>query len=221
MSNVLPWSYSSLTAFETCPRRFYLTRISKQVAEPQTEATLWGNKVHKALEEAVDGTKGLPEDMARYQPIVDRIRSAPGKRHVESKFALTTSFRPTTFFAKDAWVRGVIDLAIVGEKTAVVADYKTGKVKTDGDQLRLFAGAAFAVYPWVQKVKTSYIWLAHDKTTTAEFTQDDVPVIWEEFSARVQRMQQAQESDKWVPRPSGLCKAWCPVGRKLCDFCGG
>lgn len=217
---VLPWSYSSLSAFETCARRFYLTRITKQVIEPQSAAMVWGNSVHKALEDAVAGTAPLAERFKEYAPIVAKVRAATGKKQTEQKFALTKAFRPTTFFAPDAWFRGVIDLAVVGTKTAVIADYKTGKVKTDGDQLKLFAGAAFALYPWVEKVRTSYIWLAHDSTTTTDFVKEDLPSIWQEFAPRVHRMEVALKDDKWMPKPSGLCNAWCPVGKKLCEFCG-
>ena len=77
MAGVVPWSYSSLNAFEQCPRRFKLTRITKEVSEPQTEATMWGNAVHKALENAVNGVP-LTERFAVYKPVVDRIRAAPG-----------------------------------------------------------------------------------------------------------------------------------------------
>lgn len=98
--------------------------------------------------------------------------------------------------------------------------HNTGKVKTDGDQLKLFAAAAFAQYPHVNTVSTGYIWLAHDKLTRRDFTRDEVPVIWQEFIPRIRRMELAQEKDNWPPNPSGLCKAWCPVGKKLCDFCG-
>lgn len=220
MAGVLPWSYSSLTAFETCPRRFHITRIAKLIKEPQTEATLWGNEVHKALELAVAGTKPLGANFTQYQPIVDRVRAAKGRKFTEQKFGLTSSFRPTEFFGKDVWFRGVLDLVITTPKVGVVLDHKTGKVKTDGDQLKLFAAATFAQHPYLETVKTGYIWLAHDKVTTQEFKKDDVPGIWQEFLPRIQRMEKAQDDDKWLPNPSGLCKAWCPVGKKLCEFCG-
>lgn len=541
MAGVVPWSYSSLTAFETCPKRFYLTRISKQVKEPQTEATLWGNEVHKALELAVAGTKALAPNFVQYQPIVERLRASPGKKHTEQKFGLTNSFKPTSFFGGDVWFRGVLDLTIVTPKVGIVLDYKglaldtplptptgwttmgdvkvgdvlfgsdgkpcrvtgkstvqhkpcyrlvfddtcevvadedhlwcvndevidtktlantlvrnnqryrkvkltaplataevklpidpyvlgcwlgdgkatsgeickpdaefwsnieargyevgsdisgacdaarsstvyglrtqlreagllgnkhipkvylrasteqrlallqglfdsdgsanstrkqivfsttdesladgvfellvslgqrplknsvvatgfgktvkaypvsfrpqgnmeffkltrklrltkdwgpghsyrrlivsvdpiesvptqcievdssdntylctrhmlithnTGKVKTDGDQLKLFAAATFAQHPYLDTVKTGYLWLANDKVTTQDFKKEDVPVIWQEFLPRIQRMEAAQEADKWLPNPSGLCKSWCPVGKKLCEFCG-
>mgnify|MGYP001767396595 CR=1 FL=1 len=220
MAGVLPWSYSSLSAFETCPRRYHLTRIAKVVTEKQTEATIWGNQVHKALEDAVAGTKALDQQFTKYQPIVDKVRAVNAKKLTENKFGITAGFKPTTFFAKDVWFRGVIDLTLLKPKVAHVWDYKTGKVKSDGDQLKLFAASTFAAYPYLEKVKTSYIWLAYDKTTSAEFTKDDVPGIWQEFLPRVGRMEQALADDKWLPNPSGLCKAHCSVGKKLCDFCG-
>ena len=77
------WSYSALTSYETCPRRFQLTRVTKQVVEPQTTATLWGNKVHKALEDFANGKKPLPEDMQEYGKYVRKIQSYEGKRIVE------------------------------------------------------------------------------------------------------------------------------------------
>lgn len=219
-ASVIPWSYSSLNAFENCPRRYFLTRIAKLVSEPQTEATLWGNRVHKALELAVKDGTPLPEGLTSYGPIVQRIQNAPLKKVTEQKFGLTSSFQPTTFFAKDVWFRGVIDLTLTGTKKVAVLDYKTGKPKEDGDQLKLFAASAFAQYPWASEVKTSYLWLAHNKTSDKTFYPEDVPGIWQEFTPRVHRMVIAQDEKKFPPNPSGLCRKWCPVGKKLCDFCG-
>lgn len=220
MAGVLPWSYSSLSAFETCPRRYHITRIAKLVKEPQTEATLWGNQVHKALEDAVAGTKGLAPNFTQYQPIVDRVRATGGKKFTEQKFGLTKTFKPTGFFNGDVWLRGVLDLTIVTPKVGIVLDYKTGKVKTDGDQLKLFAAASFAQHPYLEKVKTGYLWLANDKVTTKDFSKEDVPAIWQEFLPRIQRMEKAQASDNWLPNPSGLC-GWCPVGKANCEFWRG
>lgn len=217
---ILPWSYSSLTAFETCPRRFKLTRITKEVVEAQTEATLHGNEVHKAIENHLNGEQYLPEKYKEYLPLVDRVKAAPGKRLVEFKFALTQSFKPTTFFAKDAWCRGVIDVGVLGEKTGVILDWKTGKPKDDHDQLKLFAGVTLASYPYLESVKTGYVWLAHKKMETKEFSKDDVAGIWQEFNPRVLRLTKAAEKDNFPPKPSGLCTKWCPVTNDKCEFSG-
>ena len=217
---VVPWSYSSLTSFETCPRRHYLTRITKQVVEPQTDALTFGNKVHKELELATKGEKPLSAGFQNYKPLVDKLRAAPGRKLIEYKFGLTRSFKPTGFFDKDVWVRGAIDYAAVTEQKATVLDHKTGKPKVDMDQLRLFAGAALKLFPQVEQVKTGYIWLGYNKVDSESFKRGDEAEIWEDFSSRVIRMERALDKNDWPPKPSGLCRQWCHVGSKLCEFCG-
>lgn len=219
-ANVLPWSYSSLTSFETCPKRHKLTRIDKTVSEPPSEAMTHGNAVHKALELHLNGEQTLPEKYAPYLPLVERIRQQPGKRLVEYKFGVTEGFKTTTFFAKDVWFRGVIDVGVVGNKTAFAGDWKTGKPKSDGDQMKLFAAATFAAFPYIEKVKTAYIWLAHDKIDAKDIHRDELPSIWQEFTPRVIRLVKAQENDKWPANPSGLCAKWCPVPKSMCEFSG-
>lgn len=118
------WSYSYLQAFETCPKRFYHTKIAKDVIEPQTEALTHGNEVHKALELAVAENRPLPEKYKTYIPIVEAVKASPGIKKAEMKFGLTKSFAPTTFFAKDVWVRGVLDFTAINGKSATVLDWK-------------------------------------------------------------------------------------------------
>ncbi len=219
-ASVIPWSYSSLSAYETCPRRFYLTRMTKQVVEPPSEEIKAGNEVHKALELYVSGRQALPEKYLGYKAIADKLIAAPGQKKVEMKFALNRQLNPTQFFAKDAWVRGVIDLAVVRGPTAIVLDYKTGKRRIDSDQLKLFAASAFSLWPTVKRAKTGFIWLKTNQMDTETFMLQDRPAIFQDFAARVHRMEVSQRDDKWPARPSGLCRNWCPVGRKLCEHCG-
>lgn len=217
---IIPWSYSSLTAFETCPRRFKLTRITKDIVEPQTEATIHGNEVHKALENHLKGTTYLPDKYKEYLPLADRVKATPGKRLVEFKFALTQAFKPTEFFAKDAWCRGVIDVGVLNAKTAVILDWKTGKPRDDHDQLKLFAATTFACNPYLDKVSTGYVWLAYNKLDSKAFNKEDVAGIWQEFLPRVTRLTKAAEKDNFPPKPSGLCTKWCPVTNDMCEFSG-
>lgn len=216
----VPWSYSSLQAFETCPRRFYLTRISKVVKESQTAATSHGNEVHKALEEAVAGKRALAEKYQQYQPLVDRVRAVKGKRLLEYKFALNSALREVDYWAPDVWVRGVLDVGVVRDDSAIIIDWKTGKRKLDGDQMRLFALAGFSLWPFVNKINTAYAWLPSNQLDREMFTRDEAQQIHQEFAIRVHRMENAQLSNEWPPRPSGLCREYCPVGRSLCEHCG-
>jgi hypothetical protein len=158
--------------------------------------------------------------MEKYGRYVEKIMSYEGKRVVEERVALDRNLRPTTWMAKNVWVRGVIDIGVVGSKRAYLLDWKTGKHRPDSDQLKLFAALAFAMYPWIDSVVTGFIWLKEDKFDKQLFTREQLPEIWSEFLPRLSRVAHAYGENKWVPKPSGLCRSWCPVGKKLCEFCG-
>jgi hypothetical protein len=215
MASVVPWSWSSLQSFETCPRRHYLTKISKEVVEPTTAALAEGRAVHKALENGVNG-QPMTGFYQKYKPLVDKVRAASGAKYAEIKFGVTKNFHRTGFFDKDVWARGVLDVAVVGPKTGVVLDWKSGKPKVDSDQLKLFSAAGFGMYPFLQKIKAGYVWLEHDRIDTETYVREDVPEIWGEFIPRVRRMEIALERNDWPVKPSGLC-GWCPVGRNKCE----
>ena len=214
------WSFSSLSAFEQCPLRYKLTRVTKLIKEPPTEATTWGNRVHKALEERVrDGTP-LPATIAGYEPLAAKLANSRGEVLVEQKVSVNAKLQPTEYFAKDVWCRGVLDVAVIGDRSALILDWKTGKRKDDLDQLKLFAGMAFAYYPALEKVDTGFVWLKDNKVDRQAFTRKQVGDIWATFLPRVKRLNLAFENDRWPANPSGLCRNYCPVGKTNCDFCG-
>lgn len=214
------WSYSALSEFETCPRRYYLTRVSKEVVEAPSEVMQWGNKVHKSLELYAKENKPLPKELASYQRYVDKLFERPGKKIIEQKLTIDQDFRPTSWFAKNAWCRGIVDIGVLGDDTAHVLDWKTGKRRPDSDQMKLFAAMVFASYPWIDRVATGFVWLKSKQFDKELFTRDQVTEIWADFLPRTARLDETFKKDKWVPKPSGLCREWCPVGRKLCEFCG-
>lgn len=220
MANAPAWSYTSLTAFETCPWRYYLTRVSKEVKEPASEAMLHGNQVHKALELRLKDKTPLPEAYAAYEGYCAKIEATPGRLFTETQVALNAKFEVTGWFDKDAWCRGVIDVGVVNGKKATALDWKTGKVKPDSAQMMLFAGLLFHSEPEVERVSTGFIWLAHEKLTQETYTRSQLPEIWQEFLPRVKRLENAYAADKWEKKPSGLCRAWCPVGASRCGHCG-
>jgi len=221
MSKSPAWSYSALTAFETCPHRYYQTKIAKAVIEPQTEATLWGSRVHKAFENRIKDGTPISKELAQYNPIADKLVAAcAGKKFAtEQKLALNEHFLATTFFAKDVWLRSILDLIIENKDKALVIDLKTGKKNPESAQLQLFAGVIFAIKPWIKTVSTAFLWLKTNEVTREEFTREDVPHIWQTFLPRVQRLNDAFAQQKFPKRPSGLCRAWCPI--KTCEFNGG
>lgn len=214
------WSYSTLTLFEQCPWRFKLVKVTKEVTEAPYDHRNEGNLVHKALELHIKGQQYLPDRYLRYLPLVERITRASGEIQAEQKIALTADFTPTTYFAKDVWLRAVFDVRITSGAEATIIDWKNGKRKPDADQLKLFAGVEFKINPRAEVVKTAYVWLQSGKLDKEVFTRDQAPVIWQEFSQRVGRIDHAIKTDNFPKRPSGLCREWCPVGKRLCEHCG-
>ena len=212
------WTYSSLTQYETCPRRYYLTRVTKQITEPPTEATLWGSRVHEQLETALrDGTP-LPKDTAHLQGVVDSVASKPGDHLIEFKLSVCQSFSPSPWDA--AWCRGIVDYGVVGKSKGVFLDWKTGKRRPGSEQLALYAAMGFAYFPQLEQIQTGFVWVKEKKLDKQMFTRQQSGEIWQGFLPRVNRLERAYAKDSWPPKPSGLCRSWCPVGKALCEFCG-
>lgn len=160
----------------------------------------------------------LPATMAKWEPYISPFDTAKGIVNVEQKLALTRSLTPTKFFDNTAWCRAIVDLSVDAGKKSLLLDWKTGKIKTDVEQLRLSTAVWMSAKPYVQSVRAVYAWLAHDKTTVVEFNRDDLPKILEDFTARSRRLEESYARDTWVPKPSGLCRGWCPAGRENCEF---
>lgn len=221
MSKPFAWSYSALNSFETCPRRHNLTK-SKQVVEPQTDALLWGNKVHKALENRLKLKSPLAETMSAYEPLVAAIehRGRGGVIEAEGKLSTDRDYNPVGYFAPTVWVRGITDFTVVKKASAFVGDWKTGRPTPASAQLALCAALTFAYKPYLEKIITSFVWLQNGTTTNAVYTKADLPDIWNEFHPRVKRMEHAIESENYPPKPSGLCRKHCPVPRSMCEHSG-
>lgn len=208
----LAWSYSVLNSYETCPHRHFRTRIIKDIKEPDSEHLRWGNEVHKALELRVRDGIALPDSMIKWEPFVAKLLKRKGEALAEQQLCLNESLIATSWFGRDAWVRGIVDFTLIDGNKAIALDWKTGKIKEDHHQMMLFAALLFHHYPELDVIHTGYVWLAQgNKISSKPFERKDLPEIWREFLPRVQRLKHALENDKWERKPSGLCRAWCPV----------
>lgn len=206
------WTFSQLEKFETCPKQFYHVRVARDVIEPPTEATIWGERVHTALEYRIKDGTPLPEGMTQWEPLAKKLAALPGEKHTEFKMSLDRNFQPTDW--KNSWTRGIVDLTVIHKDKAFLVDYKTGKRKLT-DQLKLYAAYTFSYYPQIRQVTTGFAWLKDKKLDKETVTRDEVAIIWQPFLAKVRKLESAYERDSWPPRPSGLCRGWCPV--KACD----
>lgn len=210
-------SYSRLKNYETCPKRHYEVDIAKHFKD-DTEQLDWGNRVHKAMADAVSGKSPLPSEMKDYQKWIDRYRGGKGEILVEQKYALTRDFQATEYFSPRVWWRAIGDLVKIDGPVALGADWKTGKVLHDAPQLMLLAACIFAHHPQVQRVKTEFVWLKDDCTTPELFTRESIVNEWAHVLPRIKALEQASITMDFPPKPGRLCKRHCPV--LSCPFYG-
>jgi hypothetical protein len=215
------WSYSKLKNYETCPKRHYHVDIKKDIKEEESEELLYGNVVHKVLAQRIEhGTELPPFHKPKLEPWVDRIFTFQGKDvrkisgcevQVEQKLAITEEFAPCAFFDKEAWYRGIGDVIWRVGKVAYVGDWKTGKVKEDKAQLFLMAACVFARHPEVQVVRSEFIWLKEDATSTLDIQRTEQSKGWDELWPRIKALKHAHTNEEFPAKPGPLCRKWCPV----------
>jgi len=205
------WSYSKLKNFETCPRRHLHYDILKDVQEADSPHLREGSALHKAFEERVRDGKTLPLPYAHHEPMLVKLIESPGDTMAEQKLALTDKFKPTGFFSANVWFRTVIDFCKVRPKSAIVVDYKSGKVTDDETQLALTAATLFHYAPGIEEVKAAFLFANNDKLIARTFHRDGLQGIWRDILPRVRRLEDATAENEYPPKPSGLCVKYCQV----------
>ena len=216
-------SYSRLSCFEQCESKFNYLYVDKTVKDSDNEFTIYGTRVHEALEvygkakgegtaEAQqvlsDGKKF--EEVAKHLPMVDAMLSKPGEKYFEHQMALKADKTPCDWFDPTVWLRGIADVLIVHNDTAFVIDWKTGKVKDNPTQLKLFACMVMEHFPQVQRVKTAFVWLGYNEITSQTFSREHLQDMWATLTPRMDAVQQAVTLGFFRSKPTGLCN-WCPA----------
>jgi len=221
MTDTLPalaHSYSSIKMYDNCPKRYFHQRIAKHVTDPGGDATIYGERLHKMLEERLRDDVELPVEAAPYAPLVDAVlRSVgDGTLMVEQELTLSRKLKPTGWWDADAWMRSKLDVLVLKGKKAVVLDWKTGKRRPDFDQLQLFALQVFAHHKDVKEVSSGFIWLKDSTIDRETYNRDNIGELWAQLLNKVSRIERSLQEDDWPAKPSGLCR-FCPA-RHLCDF---
>ena len=210
------WSFSSLKEYVNCPRQYQELKVLKRYEKKATEQMLYGTAVHKACEDYVGQGIPLAKNYLRFKPALDALIEIPGTKYPEHEMALTRDKEPCDFKDENRWVRGIVDLLIVDGDQAYIIDYKTGSNRyPDPKQLKLMALMTFAHFPHVNKIKAGLLFVMHESFMDEEYSRDQIPKLWNYFSADLERLNISYENDVWNPNPTPLC-GWCPV--KSCEF---
>ena len=215
---MLTHSFSSIKMYENCPKRYYHQRIRKEVQDKGSDATIYGERIHEALEHRLESKVNLPKESEGYEVLCRGIEKTArgGTLLVEQKLTLSEDLTPTGWWDGDAWVRSILDVLVLHNDTAVVMDWKTGKRRPDFTQLELFALQVFSHFPDIDKVKSSFLWLKDMQMDSKTYYRDELGSMWGSLLQRISRIEQSLAHDKWPPKPSGLCN-YCPA-KNICEY---
>jgi hypothetical protein len=207
------WSYTAVKNFETCPKQYYHRSVAKDVKEPESEALSFGKALHDHFAKRLGPKKTpMPFGFGAYEKWATKVEEMADGAPImtELEIAVTRDFKPTAWLAKDVWFRAKLDVLIDFGDSAVVLDWKTGKIDTDAPQLGLFAAAAFVERPTLKSVMTGYVFLKEDHVADAVHTPESQVEFWNGMLPRVKALENAWSTSSWPASPSGLCR-WCPV----------
>ncbi len=205
------WSYSALSAFEICPKKYWHEKIRRDVPEKVFSQRSYGVEGHKLFELRLLKGKALPLDLKHHEKILGPIANAKGTGMPEQKLALNKKLEPTGFFDDDVWVRGVIDYVKVSPPSAILIDHKFGKKRPGFDQLDVMTLLLFHHMPEVKTMTSMFYWALSKTMSPKKYTRADIPVLWNEFLPRVWRMIHAKKTTSYPARPNFLCPRHCPV----------
>mgnify|MGYP001300659949 FL=1 len=211
-------SFSAIKMYENCPKRYYHQRVTKEVQDTGGEASRYGERIHEFLEQRLVNDTALPPEAEKYEVLCQTIEKMArgGELHAERQLTLTEDLTPTSWFAKDAWLRSILDVLILKEDTAIVLDWKTGKRRPDFTQLEMFALQVWKHFPEIVRIKTTFVWLKEMKMDTEEYSREQSDELWQNLLGRINRIYESVEHENWPAKPSGLCR-FCPA-QSLCEY---
>ena len=201
--------------FEVCRKKYYHLKVLKRGDEgyfkdEDSDAARDGKYVHEVMRNRVLEGIPLPPQIRHFDKIAARFAGAEGEKYGEMKLALNKAFEPRDFFAKDVWVRAILDLLIVRGDSAILVDWKTGKKKERWDQLRLAAAILSRYMPEIEHFKLVFVWLKDTDLSSSSVEKSEMKSVWLEFLPRIRAIEDSIKTTTFPATQSPLC-AWCPV----------
>ena len=236
----IAWSWSRLSVFEECPKKFFGLFISKEISQDNDNPIfVRGREAHSALEVSMQNLlQGRPIDLpetvypdnpvrvGHVAPLLQKLHAGANwdTIYTEQKVAFDEAMNRVKYFNKHppVWLRGSFDLNAIDtqKRHALIIDYKTGKkrhVEHGRGQLALFAMTAFATYPQVDTITTCYLWLEHNVKTVQNYSRADYGQLLQEFGGRSELIQLCNESGNWPAKKNNRC-CWCPAHWGWCEY---
>ena len=177
-SKQTPWSFSKLSAFELCPKKFGHEQIIRDVPDKPNAMADYGTEAHKAFELRLLKDKRLPLDLRHHEARLAKFAAVPGEKLPEQKLAVNAQFQPTGFFDSDVWCRGIVDFGVITGDRVLFVDWKFGRLKDGFDQLDLMMLLMSAAVPEADRFKGMFYWAKEKVIAPKDYTRADIPDLF-------------------------------------------
>lgn len=203
-------SFSSMSTWAKCPRRYKAQYVERSVKDIGSEATRKGEIVHKEIEDYLKGIREAPPAIRPPDGFVEALRLLPeGMVQPERPMAVDHDLKPCDFWSRGALLRGKLDVVVSLGDVLLAVDWKTGKRrKQDTDlQAKVYSVLLRSAYP-DREVHIVFDYLNNGRDPVIEAKPEDTNAVLSVIVA-------IEEDKSYPPVPTPLC-AWCPV--TTCEF---
>jgi len=222
-----PYSFSRLSTFESCPRKFQNTYILKLPGlASDTTALDKGSYIHHCLEVWPSAPSQFfnlsVEQIEQYDKIIlrfvqsdigQKILKAPVTIGKELDFGLDRTLTPCSFLDSSALLRGSIDRLNynLNTNTLEVYDYKSGKYKEPRfqsfKQVMMYALWIFRnpLFNCIEQIKTSYVYVEHNMENELIMDRKYIKVYFKEYLDIIKSLESTED---FKMNRTKLCD-WC------------
>jgi CRISPR/Cas system-associated exonuclease Cas4 (RecB family) len=209
------YSFSKISCYKQCPKKYYWNYINKAPKDPGSLAPLIkGRAVHAIIEDYPEKTTHKGADV--FQPLADKfINSELGQKYLqlsgtnELSFGLTRDLKPCEYYDKEALFIGKIDYICVILSTLHLIDWKTGKKPqprwVKHDQLLYYAIYFFQRYANIDKIKISLVYVEHDAESEIVLERK---YLYSYIHNLLSGITDIEADTLFLKKPSALCP-WC------------
>jgi RecB family exonuclease len=219
------WSFSSLMKYEACPQQFKFARIDKlpELPRPPDNPMERGNRVHKRLEDYVNGTSRIMDHEAKrigdFISSLDHLRElhACGMATAEQDWIYDRDWNDTDKKNPDKFLWAKLDACVQDETNgiAIAVDYKTGKSQYKQlehvQQLQLYAALTALKFPWANTIFAELWYLDEGHVRQSRYSREQALAYVGRFDIRAQRI---YDDRFYRPNPNVRTCRFCPYGPK-------
>jgi len=211
MSGLKSWSYSAISMYKDCPKKYEIIRAKKLIQEATGKAADEGTRIHTLIENYLMKDE-WNDDLTPYKTLLDIVKAKGGQCEVGYHFRKGMErCEPDDPFC---WVRSYIDWIKIDGNSAELIDWKTGRVKPT-NQLGFYAWLVFTAHPEVEKVKATFHWINKGDQMTEWYERKQMATLFRPMQDLLDQIEMSFINDVWVETGNG-CK-WCTVTNEYCS----